>query len=72
MTDIVLRGGEGKDNALARDISVKLESIRAGAPIPEVLNLFRTRHARLALVARGNRAEGIITTTTVLERIAGL
>ncbi len=72
MTDIVLRGGEGKDNALARDIAVKLESIRAGAPIPEVLNLFRTRHARLALVARGNRAEGIITTTTVLERIAGL
>ncbi len=65
----LLEGGSG---GAVGDAAARLESIRAEAPIPEVLNLFRLRHARLAIVTRGNRAEGVITTRTVLERIAGI
>ena len=70
MTELLMREGQGSDPVAG--IAVRLERIRTGAPIPEALNLFRTRHARVALVALGNRPEGIITTQTVLDRIAGL
>ncbi len=70
MTDLMMKAGEGAGPADA--VAVRLESIRADAPIPEALNLFRTRHSRVALVMRGSRPEGIVTTRTVLERIAGI
>lgn len=50
----------------------RLDRIRAGVAIPEVLNLFRQRHARHALVVQGSRVVGLITTQTVLDRIAGI
>lgn len=59
--------GEGIGGA-----SEQLERIRAGVAIPEVLNLFRKRHARQALVVQGSRVVGLINTQTVLDRIAGI
>ncbi len=70
MTDLLMKEGAGGDPAMR--VAVRLESIRAEASIPEALNLFRTKHSRAALVVRGSRVEGIITTHTVLERIAGI
>ena len=53
-------------------VAETLERIRSGVAIPEVLNVFRKRHARHALVVKGNRISGLITTKSVLDRIAGL
>ena len=53
-------------------VAERLEKIRGGVAIPEVLNLFRKRHARHALVTQGSRITGLITTQSVLDRIAGI
>ena len=53
-------------------VAERPEKIRAAVAIPEVLNLFRTRHARHALVMDRNRVVGLITTQSVLDRIAGI
>lgn len=53
-------------------VAERPEKIRASVAIPEVLNLFRNRHARHALVIDRNRTVGLITTQSVLDRIAGI
>lgn len=59
--------GEGVDG-----IAETLERIKIGVAVPKVLNLFREKHARRALVVQGNRVVGLITTKSVLDRIAGI
>ncbi|MCD8351181.1 MAG: CNNM domain-containing protein [Planctomycetaceae bacterium] len=66
---LMRQGGLGENVAGAAE---RLDRIRAGVAIPEVLNLFRQRHARHALVVQGSRVVGLITTQTVLDRIAGI
>ncbi len=61
----------GEPDGRIEDVAEPLERIRAGAAIPEALNLFRKRHARNALVVQGSRVIGLITTRSVLDRIAG-
>lgn len=70
LTDLLMQPGDEKE-PVAKNME-KLERIRAGEAIPEVLNLFRQRHARMALVVKGNRVDGLITTQSVLDRIAGI
>lgn len=70
MAALVLNPG-GAAETLEK-IAERLESIRGGVAVPEVLNVFRKRHARRALVVQGNRAIGLITTGSVLDRIAGI
>jgi CBS domain containing-hemolysin-like protein len=68
-TALLMRQGKPDDGV--EDAAEPLERIRAGSAIPEALNLFRKRHARNALVVQGNRVIGLITTRSVLDRIAG-
>lgn len=70
MTALLMRPDDPKDPAEA--VAERLEKIRGGVAIPEVLNLFRKRHARHALVTQGNNVIGLITTQSVLDRIAGI
>lgn len=67
---MLMRPGEPEDPI--ERVAEKLERIRAGVAIPEVLNMFRSRHARHAVVVQGNRVVGLITTQSVLDRIAGI
>lgn len=70
MNALTLQPGSPEDPV--RDASEKLEAIRAGAAIPEVLNLFRRRHAHYALVVDRGQPAGLITVRRVLDRIAGI
>ena len=70
LTELLMRPGGEKEPA--EKFTEKLERIRSRDAIPEVLNLFRERHARMALVMKGNQVEGLITTQSVLDRIAGI
>jgi putative hemolysin len=69
-TALLMRPGKRHDAVAG--IAETLERIRDGVAIPEVLNVFRRCHARHALVVRGNRVLGLITTQSVLDRIAGI
>ncbi|MCL1999894.1 MAG: CNNM domain-containing protein [Planctomycetes bacterium] len=69
MNSLILTPGRPEDPVRAS--ADRLEQIEAGATLPEALGLFRRRHARHALVTRQNRAVGLITTRSVLDRIAG-
>ena len=62
----------GPADAPIESVAERPDMIRAAVAIPEVLNLFRTRHARHALVVDRNRIVGLITTQSVLDRIAGI
>lgn len=67
---LVQNPGEAADPVLNfAETPAKIGSFVA---IPEVLALFHDRHARLALVMERNRVAGIITTQSVLDRIAGI
>lgn len=68
--DLVL--AEGSMEESVDGIAQTLAHIRRGVAIPEVLNLFREKHARRALVMQGGRVVGVITTKSVLDRIAGI
>lgn len=70
MAALVLADG-GMDEGLD-GVAETLERIKVGVAAPEVLNVFRRRHARRALVIQGNRVVGLITTKSVLDRIAGI
>ena len=70
LNSLIMKKGN-PDEGLS-DATERLERIRAGVAIPEVLNLFRSRYARHALVMERSRAVGLITTKSVLDRIAGL
>lgn len=63
---------EGRTGESVDGIAETLERIRIGVAIPAVLNLFREKHARCALVVQGNRVVGLITTKSVLDCIAGI
>ncbi len=67
---LIRKAGKPDDPVL--DAAETLERIRADATIPDVLKLFRNRHARRALVMNRNQAAGVITSRTVLDRIAGI
>ncbi|MCC8180223.1 MAG: CNNM domain-containing protein [Planctomycetes bacterium] len=69
MGNLVMRGERdgGLDAA-----SERLAFIRADLAIPEVLKIFRSRNARHALVVDNGRVTGQITTSTVLDKIAGI
>ncbi len=69
-TALLMRPGKRGDTV--EDIAETLERIRAGVAIPEALGVFRRRHARRALVVRGSRVLGLITTESVLNRVAGM
>ena len=69
MNALVMSAGAPSDPIEA--VAAHVERIQANKAIPEVLNLFRTRHARHALVMDRGRIIGLITTRTVLDRIAG-
>lgn len=68
MNALIMIPGDPGDRAAAE----RPERIRASAAIPDVLNQFRTRHARHALVMDRNRVVGLITSQSVLDRIAGI
>lgn len=70
MSALALQPGASEEPI--RAAAEKLESIRAEAAIPEVLNLFRHRHAHYALVVDKGRPAGLITVRRVLDRIAGI
>lgn len=70
MTALLMNPGKPDDPA--ETAAEHLERIRSAAAISEVLNLFRKRHARHALVTQGSRVIGLITTQSVLDRIAGI
>ncbi len=61
----------GEDRGGVEEAVVELERVKAGVAIPEVLNIFRRTHLRHALVVQGSRVVGLITTESVLARIAG-
>lgn len=53
-------------------VAEKLEYVRNDVSVSEVLKLFRRRHTRLALVVSRGRVAGLITSMSLLDRIAGL
>lgn len=63
---------EGPMDAPVDAIAETLQTIRFGVAVPDVLNLFRTKHALRALVLQGTRPTGLITTKSVLDTIAGI
>lgn len=67
---MLMRPGEPEDPV--ERVAERLQRIRAGVAIPEVLNVFRACHARHAVVVKGSRVVGLITTQSVLDRIAGI
>ncbi len=70
MNALIMNRG-GRDDSIA-DLAETLAWIRSETAIPDVLNLFRTRHTRLATVFERNRVVGVITSQSVLDRIAGV
>ena len=70
MNALVMKPGE--PSAPVRSATESLEKIRPTATIPEVLTLFRSRHARHAVIVDKGRVRGLITTQSVLDRIAGI
>lgn len=70
MNSLVFAGGGSGDSLDA--VVERLERVRGNVAILEALNIFRTRHTRLALVADGGHVHGLITTQSVLDRIAGI
>ncbi len=69
MTGFLMNPGEDRD--AVTPVAEYLATIAAEKTLPDVLNLFRRHHARNALVTKGNRIVGLITTRSVLNRIAG-
>ncbi len=69
LASLILKPGQPGDPA--REAAEWLERIKAGAAIPEAIGLFRRRHARHALVTDRERVVGLITTRSILDRIAG-
>ncbi len=69
LTALLMHPGDDRDGVEAA--ALDLERVRFGVAIPEVLNLFRRTHLRHALVVQGSRVVGLITTESVLARIAG-
>ncbi len=69
LTSLLMHPGD--DKAGVGEAVFQLERVKCGVAIPEVMNLFRRSHLRHVLVVEGSRVVGIITTESVLARIAG-
>jgi Hemolysins and related proteins containing CBS domains len=69
MNALVMQPGKA-DDPLGQTVE-RLERIRGETAIPEVLGIFRTRHTRMAAIVDRNRIVGVITSQSVLDRIAG-
>ncbi len=69
MNALIMQPGSSDDSLDA--VAERMEWIRGEVALPEALNLFRTRHARIASVYNRNQIAGIITSQSVLDRISG-